>query len=53
MKKDKLARGTILLNVIDIILHYVAQCVETIKDAQDNLFATFKRTRGGNKLQLR
>jgi hypothetical protein len=33
MKKDKLAHGTILLNVIDIILHHVAQCVETIKDA--------------------
>jgi hypothetical protein len=52
MKKDKLARGTILLNVIDIILHHVAQCVETIKDAWDNLCATFERTYVGNKLLL-
>ncbi len=52
MKKDKLACGTILLNVFDIILHHVAQCVETIKDAWDNLCATFERTHVGNRLQL-
>jgi len=51
MKKDKLACGTILLNVIDFLLHHVA-CVKTIKDAQDNLCATFDRKHAGNKLQL-
>jgi hypothetical protein len=52
MKKDKLTHGTILLILIDIILHHVAQCVETIKDAWDNLCATFERTYFGNKLSL-
>ncbi len=51
MKKDKLACGTIILNVIDFLLHHVA-CVITIKDAWDNFCATFERRHVGNKLQL-
>jgi hypothetical protein len=35
-KKEKLAHGTILLNVVDSLLHHVT-CVETTKDAWDNL----------------
>jgi hypothetical protein len=53
VKKEKLACGTILLIFIDIILHHVTQCVETIKDAWDNLCATFEKTHVGNKLQRR
>jgi hypothetical protein len=36
MKKDKLAHGTILLDVINSLLHHVT-CVKTTKDAWDNL----------------
>jgi len=50
MKKDKLAHGTILLNVIDFMLHHVA-CVKTIKDAWDNLCAIIERRHVSNKLQ--
>jgi hypothetical protein len=49
MKKDKLAHGRILLNVIDFLLHHVT-CVEITKDAWDNLCATFERKHVGNKL---
>jgi hypothetical protein len=51
MKKDKVVHGTILLNVIDFMLHHVAR-VGTIKDAWDNLCATFERRHVSNKLQL-
>jgi hypothetical protein len=49
MKKDKLAHGIILLNVIDFLLHHVTH-VGIIKDAWDNLCATFERRHVGNKL---
>jgi hypothetical protein len=51
MKKDKLAHGTIFLNLIDFLLHHVAH-VGTIKDAWDNLYTTFERRHVGNKLPL-
>jgi hypothetical protein len=41
MKKENLAHETILLNVVDYVLHHVAH-VETTKDAWDNLCATFE-----------
>ncbi len=50
-KKDKLAHGTILLNVVDSLLHHVT-CVEITKDAWDNLCWTFERRHVGNILQL-
>jgi hypothetical protein len=34
MKKDKLACGTIILNVVDFLLHNVT-CVKTTKNAWD------------------
>ncbi len=34
IKKDKLACGTILLNVVDFLLHHVT-CVKTTNDAWD------------------
>jgi hypothetical protein len=51
MKKDKLACGTILLNVVDSLLHHVTHA-ETTKNAWDNLCATFDRKHVGNILQL-
>jgi hypothetical protein len=51
MKKDKLTCGTILLNVVNSLLHHVT-CAKTIKDAWDNLCATFDRRHVGNILQL-
>jgi hypothetical protein len=50
--KDKLACGTIFLNVVDSLLHRVAR-VETTKDAWDNFCATFEKTHIYNILQLR
>ncbi len=52
MKKDKLACGTILLNVVDSLLYHVA-CAKIGKDAWDNLCATCERNHVDNKLQLR
>jgi hypothetical protein len=49
--KDKLACGTILLNVVHSLLHHVT-CVETTKDAWDNLCATFEKTYVDSILQL-
>ncbi len=43
--------GTILLNVVDFLLHHVA-CVEIAKDAWDKFYATFEKKRVGNRLQL-
>jgi hypothetical protein len=51
MKKDKLACETILLNVVDSLLHHVAHA-KTTKNAWDNLCATFEKRHIGNKLQL-
>jgi len=51
MKKDKLACGTVLLNVVDSLLHHVTHA-ETTKNAWDNLCATFEKRHVGNKLQL-
>jgi hypothetical protein len=42
MKKDKLVCGTIILNVVDSLLHHVT-CAETAKDAWDNLCATLEK----------
>ncbi len=52
MKKDRLACGTILLNVINPLLYHVA-CAKIAKDAWDNLCATCERKYVDNKLQLR
>ncbi len=51
MKKDKLACGTILLNVVDSLLYHVA-CAKIGKDAWDNFCATCERKHVDNKLQL-
>jgi hypothetical protein len=51
MKKDILAHGTILLNVVDFLLHYATYAKAT-KDAWDNLCATFERRHVDNKSQL-
>jgi len=49
IKKDKLAHGTIILNVFDFLLHHVA-CGEIAKDICDDFFATFeKNLHVGNK----
>jgi hypothetical protein len=50
MKKDKLAQGTILLNVIDYLFYHVARA-EIVKGAWDNFCATFEKKHVGNKLQ--
>jgi hypothetical protein len=42
--------GTILLNVVDFLLHHLAR-VEIAKDSWDNLHATFEKKHVGNKLQ--
>jgi hypothetical protein len=39
MKKDKLACGTILLNVVDSLLHHAAHA-KSVKEAWDNFYAT-------------
>jgi hypothetical protein len=49
MKRDKLACGTTLLNVVDLLLDHVT-CAETTKDAWNNLCATFEKKHVGNKL---
>jgi hypothetical protein len=49
MKKNKLVCGTIILNVVDSLLHHVA-CAETTKDAWDNLCVTFENICVGNRL---
>jgi len=49
MKKDKLACGTTLLNVVDPLLDHVA-CAKTTKDSWNNLCATFEKKHVGNKL---
>jgi hypothetical protein len=49
MKKDKLVCGTIILNVVDSLLHHVA-CAKTTKDAWDNLCITLERIHVGNRL---
>jgi hypothetical protein len=50
IKKDKLAHGTIILNVFDFLLHHVA-CGEIAKDECDNFCATFeKHLHVGNEL---
>ncbi len=49
VKKDKLVCGTIILNVVDSLLHHVA-CVKIAKDAWDNICVTFERKHIGNKL---
>jgi hypothetical protein len=51
IKKDKLVCGTILLNVVESLLHHVAR-VEIAKDAWDNFYATFEKKDIGNRLQL-
>jgi len=43
--------GTILLNVVESLLHHVTR-VETAKDAWDNFYATFEKKDIGNRLQL-
>jgi hypothetical protein len=48
-KKEKLVCGTILLNVVDSLLHHVAR-VEIAKDTWDNFYATFEKKHVGNKL---
>jgi hypothetical protein len=50
MKKDKLACGTILLNVVDSLLHHVPHA-KTTKNAWDDPCATFEKRHVGNKLQ--
>jgi hypothetical protein len=42
MKKDKLACGTILLNVVDFLLHHVTY-EKTTKNAWDNPCATLRK----------
>ncbi len=51
MKNDKLAYGTIFLNVVDFMFHHVARA-KIIKNTWDNLCATFERKHVGNILQL-
>jgi hypothetical protein len=51
MTKDKLACGTIFLNVVDFLLHHVTHAT-TAKDAWDNLCATFERRHVGCRLEL-
>ncbi len=41
----------IFLNVVDSLLHHIA-CVETTKNAWDNLCATFEKTHVDNIVQL-
>jgi hypothetical protein len=42
MKKEKLVHGTVFLNVINFLLHYVA-CTKIAKDVWDNFCATFEK----------
>jgi hypothetical protein len=49
MKKDKLTHRTILLSVVEYMLHHVIH-VDTTKDAWDNLCATFERRHINNRL---
>ncbi len=49
MKKDKLVCGTIILNVVDLLLHHVV-CAKIAKDAWDNICVTFERIRVGYRL---
>jgi hypothetical protein len=49
--KDKLAYGTIFLNIVDSLLHHVTSA-KTTKDAWENLCATFEKTHVDNILQL-
>ncbi len=49
MKKDKLVHGTIFLNVVDSLLHYVT-CTKIAKDVWDNFCATFEKRHVDNKL---
>jgi hypothetical protein len=46
-----LVYGTVLLNVVDFLLHHVALS-KTTKDAWDNLCATLEKKHVDNKLQL-
>jgi hypothetical protein len=50
MKKYKLVHRTILLNIIDFLLHH-AKNAKSAKDIWDNLYATFER-HVGNRLQV-
>jgi hypothetical protein len=43
--------GTLLLNVVDYLLHHVT-CVKIAKDAWDNFYATFEKKYVGNRLKL-
>ncbi len=49
MKNDKLIHRTILLSVIEYMLHHVTR-VDSTKDAWDNLCATFERRHINNRL---
>ncbi len=50
IKKDKLAHGTIIVNVFDFLLHHVARG-EIAKDACENFCATFEKSlHVGNKI---
>jgi hypothetical protein len=49
MKKDKSVHLTILLNVVDFLLHHVIHANIT-KNAWDNLYVTFEKKDVGNKL---
>jgi len=51
MKKDKLTCGINLLNVVNSLLHHIT-CAKIVKNAWDNLCATFDRKHVGNILQL-
>jgi hypothetical protein len=42
MKKDKLVHGTIFLNVVDSLLHYLA-CIKIAKDVWDNFVQHFRK----------
>ncbi len=49
MKKDKLAHETILLDVVNFMLHHLAHA-KFVKNSWDNLCATFDKNYVGNKL---
>jgi hypothetical protein len=52
MKKNKLACGTIFLNVVDSLLHHAAHA-KSVKEAWDNLYATtFEILHVDNRLKL-
>ncbi len=50
MKKDNLTHRTILLNVVEYMLHHVLTRVDIANDAWDNLCETFERRHINNKL---